>query len=121
MTTENTSNTTTDQTSESPSTESKSQRLQPERTFRSGAIAASVWQRQTATGSVYFDFSLSRSWKSSTTDKEGYSTSFFPRNAEALADVIQRASDWIIERMAGTTDPAESADPNVDGAEEACG
>jgi hypothetical protein len=122
MTTENTTrNTTTEQTSEALSTESKPQSLQPERTFRNGAIAASVWRRQTGTGSVYFDFSLSRSWKSKTSDKEGYSTSFFPRNAEALTDVIQRASDWIIEQMASRTDLAESANSDADGAEGACG
>ena len=31
--------------------------------IRRGAVAASIWRRQTPTGFEYLDFSLSRSWK----------------------------------------------------------
>lgn len=62
---------------------------------RQGAIAASIWKRQTATGYAYYDFSLSRSWKSTTTDRTGYSTNFSDKNEKALVEVIQGACRWI--------------------------
>ena len=67
----------------------------PVHTIRRGAIAANIWQRQTQTGMDYYDYSLSRSWKSQNTGKEGYSTSFFPRNAQALLEVVAEATAWI--------------------------
>ena len=54
----------------------------PVKTVRRGAIAASIWKRQATSGFEYFDFTVSRSWKTSSTGKEGYSSSFFVRNAE---------------------------------------
>ena len=67
----------------------------PIKTIRHGAIAASIWKRQATSGFEYYDFTISRSWKTSATGKEGYSTSFFARNAEDLHAAIQEASDWI--------------------------
>jgi len=68
---------------------------QPVRVFRCGAIAASVWRRQTATGFHYLEYSLSRSWKTKSGDKEGYSQNFFESNEEALTEVIRDASEFI--------------------------
>ena len=68
----------------------------PLKTFRVGAIAANVWQRQTPTGFEYLDFSLSRSWKLKSGEKEGYSTSFFHNNKEALIEVVEQATDFIL-------------------------
>ena len=67
------------------------------KTFRVGAIAANVWQRQTPTGFEYLDYSLSRSWKLKSGEKEGYSTSFFHNNEEALIEVIEKATAFIVE------------------------
>jgi len=69
----------------------------PVKMFRVGAIAASVWKRQTSTGFEYLDFSLSRSWKLKSGEKEGYSTSFFHNNEDALLDVVEQASEFIRE------------------------
>jgi hypothetical protein len=69
----------------------------PVETIRNGAIAASIWKRQTSTGFEYLDYSLSRSWKLKSGEKEGYSSNFFPGNEEALVDVVQRATDYIRE------------------------
>ena len=69
----------------------------PIKMFRVGAIAASVWKRQTSTGFEYLDFSLSRSWKLKSGEKEGYSTSFFHNNEDALLDVVEQASEFIRE------------------------
>jgi hypothetical protein len=113
MTTENTKKPTTDHTNKPVSVPANNQKPQPARVFRQGAIAASVWQRQAATGFAYFDFSLSRSWKSTTSGKEGYSTNFFPQNCEAMAQVIQQASDWIIEQMAGPADTGKPVTPEA--------
>ena len=58
--------------------------IKPFKTFRHGAVAASVWRRQAPSGFEYFDFSVSRSWKATTTGKEGYSPNFFVSNTPAL-------------------------------------
>ena len=68
---------------------------EPVSVIRKGAIAASIWQRQSPSGFAYFDFSLSRSWKSKSTDKTGYSRNFFETNDADLSEVIQKASAWI--------------------------
>ena len=69
--------------------------MQPEKTFREGAIAASIWRRQAPSGYVYFDYSISRSWKAQTTDKKGYSSNFFVSNEAALIQVVGEATRWI--------------------------
>jgi len=70
----------------------------PVHTVRKGAIAANIWQRQSPSGYAYFDFSLSRSWKSLSTDKQGYSRNFFETSADDLFEVIRQASAWITRR-----------------------
>lgn len=67
----------------------------PVETFREGAVAAHVWNRQTPTGFEYLEFSLSRSWKLKSSEKEGYSNHFFEQNQAALATVIAQAADSI--------------------------
>ena len=92
----------------------KSNSQKPIKTFRVGAIAANVWKRQTSTGFEYLDFSLSRSWKLKSGEKEGYSTSFFHNNEDALLDVVEQASEFIREHSVPashtqTTEPAISS------------
>ena len=58
---------------------------------RKGAVAVSIWKRQSPSGFEYFDFSLSRAWKSKNAGKEGYSPNFFANNREDLLLVIQDA------------------------------
>ena len=72
----------------------------PARTFRHGAIAAHVWLRQSQTGFVYYDYSISRSWKSTNAGKEGYSQNFFPDNKDAMVACVSEASQWIADTMA---------------------
>jgi hypothetical protein len=67
----------------------------PVHTIRSGAVAASIWRRQSPAGYVYFDFSLTRSWKSLSSGNTGYSKNFFARNQMELAQVIEQATSWI--------------------------
>ena len=68
---------------------------QPVKVFRNGAIAASIWKRQTSTGFEYLDYSLSRSWKLKSGEKEGYSSNFFHNNEDAIVDVVEQASEFI--------------------------
>ena len=68
---------------------------EPVNVIRRGAIAASIWRRQSPSGYAYFDFSLSRSWKSMSSEKTGYSKNFFDRNVPELQEVIEEASRWI--------------------------
>ena len=63
-------------------------------TFRCGAIAANVFERQAPGGFEYLDFSLSRAWKTPA-GKEGYSQNFFATNVEALHSVIDQACEFI--------------------------
>ena len=83
-------------------TKKKNNSQSPVKVIRNGAIAASVWKRQTSTGFEYLDFSLSRSWKLKTGEKEGYSQNFFERNEEALLDVIEQASEYIRANQVST-------------------
>lgn len=69
----------------------------PVHTIRAGAVGASIWRRQSPAGYVYFDFSLTRSWKSLSSGNTGYSKNFFAKNHEELLQVIQQASQWITE------------------------
>lgn len=71
----------------------------PVLTIREGAIAASIWLRQSPTGFPYYDYSLSRSWKSMSSGKAGYSSNFFDRNQDDLFRVIEKASAWIKEHQ----------------------
>jgi hypothetical protein len=75
--------------------ENSGKRHDPVEVIRRGAIAASIWKRQTPTGFEYLDFSLSRSWKMKTGEKEGYSQNFFAGNEEALHEVIAEACEFI--------------------------
>ncbi len=68
---------------------------EPVHTVREGAVAASIWQRQSLSGYAYYDFSLSRSWKSMSSSKTGYSRNFFSRNREDVLRVVAKACDWI--------------------------
>ncbi len=67
----------------------------PVKVIRKGAIAASIWRRQSPNGFAYFDFTLSRSWKSMSSEKTGYSRNFFGNNVPELQDVINDAASWI--------------------------
>jgi hypothetical protein len=80
--------------------------MDPVHVVRHGAIAASIWQRQSPSGFAYYDFTLSRSWKSQGTGKAGYSKSFFAANKDNLLAVIDETTAWIAAR----------ADVHADGA-----
>lgn len=69
----------------------------PVHTIRNGAVAASIWRRQSPSGYVYFDYSLARSFKSLSSGNTGYSRNFFARNQQELLAVIEQASRWIAE------------------------
>ena len=69
--------------------------VDPVHVVRRGALAASIWKRQSPSGFAYYDFSLARSWKSMSSEKMGYSKNFFETNQVELVEVIQQASAWI--------------------------
>ncbi len=84
-------------TSKSKNKEQENETVEPVIVMRNGAIAASIWKRQSPSGYAYYDFSLSRSWKSMSTEKQGYSRNFFESNDGDLIEVIKKASNWIAE------------------------
>ena len=61
-------------------------------TVRDGAIAANIFVGQSNDGFSYHYFRLSRAWKSTKQNSEGYSDRFFSRNAQAIAEVASRAA-----------------------------
>ena len=73
-------------------------------TIREGAVAATIWRRQSSAGMEYLDFSLSRSWKSKNGEKEGYSHNFFEANEKALVQVIIKACTFIRDQHTERTD-----------------
>lgn len=89
--------------------EQDNETAEPVIVIRNGAIAASIWKRQSPSGYAYHDFSLSRSWKSMSTDKQGYSRNFFDGNNAELVDVIQKASAWITEHRVDDSLPEKVA------------
>ena len=95
-----------DQTTKEPRTKKAAgeKGTKPVHVVRIGAIAASIWLRQGQNGYAYYDFTLSRSWKSMNTGKEGYSTTFFERNAEDLTRVISEAAAWISQQPKAAAD-----------------
>ena len=92
----------------------------PMKVIRQGAIAASIWRRQTSTGFEYLDFSLSRSWKLKSGEKEGYSQSFFEGNEEAIVEVVAEACAFIRAEIGVDSEPPKAkvngvaARPQVD-------
>jgi hypothetical protein len=67
------------------------------------AIAASIWQREGQEGIPYFTYTISRSFKSKNTAKEGYSNDFYGRNAAAIGNVATKAETWIAEQATVTS------------------
>ena len=60
-----------------------------------------MWLKQSNTGYWYYDFSLSRSWKSMSSGKDGYSSNFFERNRDELHQTIDECCDYIETKLDG--------------------
>ncbi len=84
----------------------------PAAVIRNGAIAASVWKRETPEGDEYFDYSISRAWKSKSGDQKGYSSNFFANNEDAIVAVIVKASRFIRENSSGDKSVVDSPAAN---------
>ena len=97
-------------------TKKPNSKQQPVKTIRKGAIAASIWKRQTSTGFEYLEFSLSRSWKLKSGEREGYSQNFFETSEEALHEVIAEACDFIREQERAAAEAREDVRERVDAA-----
>ena len=78
-------------------------RQKAEHQIRCGVVTASIYIRQSNCGFPYFDFSLTRSWKSVTTGKEAHGSSFFDCNEQDLVEAVQRACEWIRGKAEPTT------------------
>ena len=64
-------------------------------TVREGAIAANIFRGNTPDGFTYLYFEISRSWKSQSGNRQGYSKKFYGRNAEAICTIAAEAARWI--------------------------
>jgi len=81
----------------------------PEHVVQRGGVIGSIHLRQSNCGFPYFDFSLSRTWKSAATGKDSHGSTFFDRNEEELLEVIREICAWIRRKMTGG--PATSFHP----------
>jgi len=79
-------------------------------TIREGAIAANIFRGNTADGHTYLYFELSRSWKSQSGGRQGYSKKLYPRNADAVCTVARQAARWIDEHPEAADGPIEVND-----------
>lgn len=68
----------------------------PIHVIRDGGIAASIWEKTTAHGMTFLEFTLSRSWKSKN-GNTGYSQAYFVRNEAALLNVVTQAAAYIAD------------------------
>jgi len=80
-------------------------------TIRDGAVAANIFRGNTADGHTYLYFELSRSWKTTTGNREGYSKRFYERNSDALCTVIQQAQRWIEQNPEAADGPLNESAP----------
>lgn len=94
---------------ETPKKASSKAGTKPVETIRKGAVAASIWYRQSPAGFGYYDFSLSRSWKSMSTGRDGYSDNFFAKNEAELLEVIARVTKRIQELETGLAATKQAA------------
>ena len=86
-------------------------------TIREGAIAANIFRGNTPDGFTYLYFEISRSWKSLSGNRKGYSAKFYDRNAEAIGRVAMEAARWIDEHPQAADGPVkEHASPNTQAA-----
>lgn len=72
------------------------------------AIAASIWEREGQEGIPYFTYTISRSYKSKNSGKEGYSGDFYGRNATAIGNVAKKAEAWIAEHSIAQNSNAQT-------------
>lgn len=68
-------------------------RTAPVKTFRQGAIGASVWERSGSKGTFY-EFTVSRSFKGAD-GKSGYAQTFHAYDSVGICWVVEQASSWI--------------------------
>ena len=75
----------------------------PIKTFRDAedrAVAASIWLVTHAeSGQLFYDVTLSRSWKDQATGDSGYSQTLSCRNLDAAIRVLRDSQAWIQNAM----------------------
>lgn len=71
----------------------------PAHTIKVGDVAAEIYLRQSNTGFPYYDFQLTRTWKSMSSQKEVSGSSFFNVHQQDLTDAVEKASSWITQKM----------------------
>ena len=82
----------------------------PEHVIRCGHVKASVYLRRSTCGYPYYDFGLSRTWKSMATGNQSHGTTFFDNNEDDLIEAVQNASAWIRQKMAAAHADLPAAD-----------
>lgn len=74
----------------------------PAHTIKVGDVAAEIYLRQSNTGFPYYDFQLTRTWKSMSSQKEVSGSSFFNAHRKDLTKAVEQASTWIYQKMGAT-------------------
>ena len=80
----------------------------PIRTFRSGAVGVSIWQREGKHG-TFHEFTMSRSFLARE-GESGYTGSFRVKDLPGLRELLDRTGQWIVEQHATVVDGKEGVD-----------
>jgi len=82
--------------------------------IRSGEVIASVFQRQSNAGFVYWDYVLSRTWHSAAGRKESHGSTFVAKHEKDLIEAIRQASEWLRAKThEGATDEAPDNETSI--------
>ena len=84
-----------------------SSKQQPVHVIQCGNVVAAIHFRQSNCGLQYYDFALTRTWKSLASGKQARAATFFAENHNDLIQAITKASSWINEQR-----ESEDADIN---------
>ncbi len=69
----------------------------PIKTLREGPIGVSIWEKQTRNG-VMYSYEISRAYKRDSSEEFEYAKTFNARHANAIADLVEQAAEWIDQR-----------------------
>jgi hypothetical protein len=67
----------------------------PVHTITRGEVTASIFQRQSNAGYVYWDFSLGRTWRGAGRAKESHGTTFFAKHEKDISQAVHEACQWL--------------------------
>lgn len=75
----------------------------PVHTITQGEVTASIFQRQSNAGYVYWDYSLHRTWRGAGRSKESHGSTFFAKHEKDISQAVHAACEWLRARSHATS------------------